>query len=238
MKLDDIHTVYWKERREWVASQRQNKSGWVAPLVLVAVVGGFLPYQLKTLWTTSMVSILVAMWVIFFRVTNTIADSIAGERERHTLEALMITPLPAYAIVWGKMLAAVRNTGPVMLLAMVVALGTSNGRTLLAHWHMYSLPVLIGILLDGGLAGLVAAAVGIWISVHSRTVRQAQQTLSVLSLLFLIIPTLINNTVHLPLMSVLATHDLSRTIAALSLGLILAGGILVVIAQRSFQAHP
>lgn len=233
--LDDIRTVYWKERREFAAAQRGKKIGWMTTLVLIAVVGGILPYQLRSVWTTSVVSIIVAMWVMFFRVTNAIADSVVGERERHTLEALVITPLPRYAIVWGKMLAAVTNTGLSMLLAMAVALVVSNINTLPHHWHNYSSAVLFGIIVDGGLAALLAAAIGVWISAYSSTTRQAQQILSSVALLLMLTPLMLHSVIPLSLTTLMATHHLTRLILIGSLGLILAGGILVIIAQRSFQ---
>lgn len=232
MILNDVCTVYWKEHREWVAAQRSTKSRWVTAGVLVAIVGGVLPYQLHTLWTTSVVSILIAMWVMFFRVTNTIADSIAGERERHTLEALVITPLPPLAIVAGKIAAAVRNTGPTMLVAMGVGLIASNWARGAAPWHVYSLPVLSGIILDGGLAGLVAGGVGVLISAHSRTARQAQQTLSILSFLLLIIPSLFTHALHVSLDSFLIPSHPGRLVAVLSLGLIAAAAGLVALISR------
>ena len=234
VKIDDIRTVYWKERCEFVAAQRDKKVGWMTPLVLVVVVGGILPYQLRSTWTTSGASILVGMWVMFFRVTNAMADSIVGERERHTLEALVITPLPRYAIVWGKMLAAITNTAWSMLLAMIVALVVSNAPTF-HPWHNYSLIVLVGIMVDGALAALFAAGIGVTISVYSSTTRQAQQILSSVALLLMLMPLGLQTVAHVSFTSWLTSHHLTQLILDGSVVLILGVGIMVVIAQRSFQ---
>ncbi len=227
--------VFWKERREQAGARQRKHSGWLNTLVLVALVGGLLPDQLKPVWTTSWIPIFVAMWVMFYRVANTIADSVAGERERHTLESLVSTPLPSQAIVWGKIMAAVVSAAPAMLLAMTVALGTSNGYTLIHPWHVYTVAVMVGIVLDGVLAGVLAAGAGMWISVKSRTTRHAQQTLSGLSLLLWFLPIGVNRGLHGSLTSPQHLQHLGWVVIGVSAGLSLIGGVAVFMAQRSLR---
>jgi ABC-2 type transport system permease protein len=123
-------------------------------------------------------------------VGSAVADSIAGERERHTLETLLASRLPDRAILLGKMVAAVTYGWGLVLVMLLMSLVTVNltartGPLLLFPWRFaVGAPLLA--LLGAGLA----ATVGVLISLRAPTVRQAAQTLNVGVLLLVFIPVL------------------------------------------------
>jgi ABC-2 type transport system permease protein len=113
-------------------------------------------------------------------VTAVIADSFAGERERHTLETLLATRLSDRSILFGKTAASIAYGWLISFACIVAGAITVN----VSNWHgqvfMFNdaaswLVVVLGPPL---LSGAVATA-GVLVSLHAATVRQAQQTLSV-----------------------------------------------------------
>ena len=114
-----------------------------------------------------------------------VADSFAGERERHTLESLFATPLSDAALVLGKLAACVLMVFLAMpvfiLLAVVAAAIKSSGAVL----HQPALgPLALETLLLALLAALVIGAVGLQVSLRAGSVRNALQgiTLAILAL--------------------------------------------------------
>ncbi len=113
-------------------------------------------------------------------VTAVIADSFAGERERHTLETLLATRLSDRAILFGKIAASIAYGWLMAMLCVLVGTITEN----VAHWEGHvllyrdSASWLVLLLAPPLTAGAVATA-GVLVSLHATTVRQAQQTLMV-----------------------------------------------------------
>ena len=92
------------------------------------------------------------------------ADSISGERERETLESLLLTPVPRREIVLGKLLAAV-SVWPVMLIVAIP--------------YMWALRLGTGLFSDAFLSGLLVgtllvvafASLGMLVSLFSASNR-------------------------------------------------------------------
>ncbi|WP_053959879.1 hypothetical protein [Sulfobacillus thermosulfidooxidans] len=85
------------------------------------------------------------------------------------------------------------------------------------------------------MAGLLAASLGVWISLGTHTVRQAQSILSVVSLLLLLIPTMVNNAAHQWLAALMTTRHPDHIIVILTLGLVILDSGFIVIAQKNFR---
>ncbi len=102
--------------------------------------------------------------------------------ERHTLESLLATRLPDRAIYLGKVGAAVAYGWATSLAALLLGLVTTNLRFRGDGLLLYSPDMAISIVLLTLLISLLAAAVGVLVSLRASTVRQAQQTLSLASL--------------------------------------------------------
>jgi ABC-2 type transport system permease protein len=99
-------------------------------------------------------------------VLITAADVVSGERDRGTLEPLLVTPAPREAVVLGKAVAALSLWGAAFLCAVpyvwYLGRGTKLGAT-----------PLLGGLVVGTVLALFSAAIGVAISAVSTTSRMS-----------------------------------------------------------------
>jgi ABC-2 type transport system permease protein len=188
--IGDILTVAWKEWRELLQLGGNLRGGRLSLIILLGVFGVFLPLQAGADWVQSPATVFYWGWVPLMLVSGAVADSFAGERERHTLETLLASRLPDSAILLGKMLAAVAYGWGLVIVMLVLSLLTVNlsartGPLLLFPWRFaVGAPLLA--LLGAGLA----ATGGVLVSLRASTVRQAAQTLNVAVLLLVFVPVL------------------------------------------------
>src|SRR5678816_1960154 len=105
--MRDLRTVIWKEWREFRDQLFKLKRGGLSALVIVVLLGLITPLQLGPSWIASPLMLFYWPFLAGSMVSTLIADAVAGERERHTLETLLATRLPDASILLGKMLAAV-----------------------------------------------------------------------------------------------------------------------------------
>jgi ABC-2 type transport system permease protein len=181
--ITDAVTVFRKEWKEIVSGA--GGRGRISILIVVLVFGFLLPLQLGRTWAESPVLLAYWAWVPMFLVISVIADSFAGERERHTLETLLASRLPDQAILVGKIAAAMAYGVGITWVSLV--LGTVTVTLSHGHGHFIIFPALH----LGGIIGLsllgsaLAACVGVLVSLRAETVRQAQQTLSIVMLVLL-----------------------------------------------------
>jgi len=188
--MGDVLTVAWKEWRELLQLGGSHRGGRFSLAILIGVFGVFLPLQAGAEWVQSPATVFYWGWVPLMLVGSAVADSFAGERERHTLETLLASRLPDSAILLGKMFAAVTYGWGLVLIMLVLSLVTVNlaartGQLLVFPWRFaVGAPLLA--LLGAGLA----ATAGVLVSLRAATVRQAAQTLNIGVLLLIFIPVL------------------------------------------------
>lgn len=184
--MADVATVAWKESKE-ILSMGGNR-GKLGPLVFIAIFGIVLPLQMGPAWVYSPLVLVYWVWVPMFLVTSVIADSFAGERERHTLETLLASRLSDRAILFGKVGAAIGYGAGLTWASLLLGLVTVNlayGEGMLL---LYPLPVGLGIVGFTLLGAGLAAGAGVLVSLRASTVRQAQQTLSIAIMALLFVP--------------------------------------------------
>jgi len=176
--IADVLTVAWKELREMLTfgdSRGRNK---LSLLVILAVFGVVVPLQSGREWVTSPVSAMVWAWMPYMWVYSVVADSFAGERERHTLEALLATRLSDRAILFGKLLAALAYgftlTWSILLVSLVTINIAVRGEGLLLFSPLMTIGALVFSILISGLS----ASIGVLVSLRASSVRQAQQWMS------------------------------------------------------------
>ncbi len=188
--MSDILTVTWKELKEFLVQRGSVRATLTNVLLMMVVFGVILPLQSGRAWVESPVSLVTWAWMPLFLVTGMIADSFAGERERHTLETLLASRLSDRVILLGKMLAAVSYSLTMTVLLLVVGLVTVN----LSNWTgtvaMYPLLTIVGFLIFGILGAALVAGIGVLVSLRAGTVRQAAQSLSIGILLLVWLPIL------------------------------------------------
>jgi ABC-2 type transport system permease protein len=176
----DFATVFWKEWKEIVLERSAGGSGSYRPLILIAVLGIFVPFQMGPGRFFSATGLLMPTFFSAIVITTVIADSFAGERERHTLETLLASRLSDRAILFGKIAASIAYGWLMSFSCILAGAITVN----VAHWHgkilmFHDTASWLIILLGPPLMGGVVATAGVLVSLHSATVRHAQQTLSV-----------------------------------------------------------
>lgn len=172
--INDVKVVVWKEWREHILQYGSVTKWLLSSLMLVGLIGIFLPLQFGRTAVES-VSLLFWMWIPLLIIINSMADSIAGERERHSLETLLASRLPDRAILLGKIAVPVFQSWLGMLIGAVLALITVNLTKSEGQLIMYPAPVAFGIVAIPLAGGLLVAGIGVIASAHAATVRQAYQ---------------------------------------------------------------
>jgi ABC-2 type transport system permease protein len=188
--IGDVLTVAWKEWRELLQVGGNVRGGRFSLVILLGVFGVFLPLQSGAEWVESPAMAFYWGWVPLMLVGSAVADSFAGERERHTLETLLASRLPDSAILLGKMGAAISYGWGLVLLMLVLSLVTVNLTARTGPLLMFPLAFAVGAPLLALLGAGLAATAGVLVSLRSPTVRQAAQTLNVGVLLLIFIPVL------------------------------------------------
>jgi len=237
--MSDVLTVTWKEVKELLAMGGNLKGGRIGMVIMVVVFGVFLPLQTGRGWVTSPLTIAYWAWVPLMLVTGVIADSFAGERERHTLETLLASRLPDRAILFGKVAAAIAYGWGFMVLMFIVGLVTVN----LAHGHgqllLYSWSFTLGAFLCGLLTSGLAASAGVLVSLRAATVRQAAQSLSIGIMLCIFVPAFgipaLPKTWKASLMQVAMTLSVAQWIAAVCIALVAIDAVLLLAAMARFK---
>ncbi len=186
--IGDVLTVAWKEWRELLQFGGSLRGGRFSLLILVGVFGVFLPFQAGADWVESPATVFYWGWVPLMLVGSAVADSFAGERERHTLETLLASRLPDAAILLGKIAAAVSYGWGLVLVMLVLSLVTVNLTARTGPWLLFPWRFAIGAPLLALLGAGLAATAGVLVSLRAQTVRQAAQTLNVGVLLLVFIP--------------------------------------------------
>jgi ABC-2 type transport system permease protein len=176
----DFATVLWKEWKEIVLERSAGGSGSYRPLLVMIVLGILVPLQMGPERFFSATGLLIPTFFSAIVITAVIADSFAGERERHTLETLLASRLSDRAILLGKIAASIAYGCVISISCVVIGVITVN----IANWHgrilmFHDVASWLILLLGPPLLGGVVATSGVLVSLHSSTVRHAQQTLGV-----------------------------------------------------------
>ena len=237
--MSDIRAVFWKEWRELLEQFSSLRRGGLAMLLLVAIFGVMLPWQMGLFWLHG--ALMLGYWPFAGSslVVNVIVDAFAGERERHTLETLLASPLTDRGILLGKYFAAASHGVAIVLLNLVVGLVTVNlvhGGGRLEVWEPMR---LFQIVLLTILGSLFIAGIGVIISLRASSARQAHQTFGIAIIAIILTPAILVSA--LPAAWERELSDWSRTLSAESVAwraalLLLALNVLALAgAQRRFR---
>lgn len=236
--IADIWTVAGKELREIFTFGDARGRSKFSLLILIGVFGIFFPLQSGREWVTSPMSIMVWGWMPFLWVTGIVADLFAGERERHTLEALLATRLSDQSILFGKLLAAMTygfSLTWLVLLSSIVTINVVYGREgLLFYPPETTIGALVFSILVSGLSG----SIGVLVSLRAGSVRQAQQTMSI-GMLVLFLPFMLIQFIPRSWLETAGNFLVSVEPIQIAIGLaillVIVEGILIAIAKRLFQ---
>jgi len=220
----DIAAVFWKEWKEiltWGGTRSR-----FSLLILVGVLGILLPLQFGREWFGGLMPLVMWVWIPTYLVASTVADSVAGERERRTLETLLASRLPDSAILLGKLAAAVSYGVALSWIIMLIGAVTVNIAARGAGQVLFYAPDMLAAALGLSILGAgLAAGAGILVSLRASSVRQAQQTLSITMLLLLMAPVLLTR--YLPPATAAQLAAIQAALKPLNVLLYLGGALLV-----------
>ena len=181
--MSDILAMVWKESKDVLF-----QGGWrslIRPLFVIGIMGMYLPLQFGSQWVAlTPLGMLLLLWIPFFLVISFIGDAIAGERERHTLETLLASRMSDRAILLGKVVATVLYAWGMSILSLLLGLVLVDLFRTQGNWMFYPLGLFVVALVLSLLAGMLATSAGVLVSLKVATVRQAQQILSVSTIVF------------------------------------------------------
>lgn len=241
--IADIWTVMRKELRELLFQRSSmrgaGRGGWLNLAIIAVVFGIFLPLQLGTDWVNSPIVLIYWAWVPLFLVSGVIADSFAGERERHTLETLLASRLSDQAILFGKIAAGIAYGCGLTFISLLLGVVTVNVTRWSGSVLFYPARIAAGgVVLSLFGAGLAATA-GVLVSLRATSVRQAAQTMSLAIMILLFVPIL--GLQALPaawkarLAQAVTTLDLTQVILAGLAVLVVLDAITLAAAMARFQ---
>jgi ABC-2 type transport system permease protein len=173
--MNDIRTMIWKETKDSIL--QGGLTALVRPMLLMGILGIIFPLRFGLQWL-ALAPIVVGIVVYFplLLVLSFVGDSIAGERERHTLETLLASRISDSAIVLGKIIVTTVYAWSTALLGLLLGLVVANLSKGQGSWQFYThVDLLLEVLGLSLLTGLLGASGGVLISMRSATVRQAQQ---------------------------------------------------------------
>ncbi len=186
--IRDLGTVCWKEIRELLHQAGTVRKTLRSLAFMLAVFGLFLPWQIGRALVETPAAIMPWIWVPFMLVSGVVADSFAGERERHTLETLLASRLPDEAILLGKVLTATLYGWTFAVVSAAVGLVTVNVFHGDGSIVLYPPELAIALLVFGFLGSALMACAGVLVSLRAATTRQAAQTLSLAIVGVLFVP--------------------------------------------------
>lgn len=236
--IEDIATLLWKEMKELIQQQGKMRGGAIGMLFFIGVFGVFMPLQTGPEWVNSVIPLIYWSWIPFLLVSSVIADSFAGERERHTLETLLASRLSDKAILFGKIAAAIAYGWGLTMVCVLLSIVSVNlafsEREFLFYPPKSSLAIFSFSLLIAGLA----TGIGILVSLRAATVRQAQQTFSVAFFLLFIpmfIVPLLPEEHRIKIMEFLMKANVEQLAIAAGVLLLVLDGVLIWMAMLRFK---
>jgi ABC-2 type transport system permease protein len=145
-------------------------------------LGVLLPVQTGEGWVSNPLNMVWWVWVPLLMVTYIVTDTFAGERERHTLETLLASRLSDKTILFGKILSVVLYGWGIAIIGIITSLIAVNISAGEGRLLMYSPRSGLALLALTFLFSLLSSVVGVFVSLRSSTVRQAQQITGLMAL--------------------------------------------------------
>lgn len=208
----------WQELNGQLSKRRANR--WVG-VALFFVTGTMLRLSSESSWTDGTTVLLFWLMIPYLFTSQMIADSFAGERERHTLETLLASPLPDRAIYYGKLLTPTLVVWVGIQLWILYTLLVFNLSAFGDGVQMFMLEVVISGPILSFLMALTISAVGVLASLHAPSVQSAQTRIGMILMVIFAVPLVAGGVVFtLPAEQIQAIID-----ALSSLGLV--GGLVI-----------
>jgi ABC-2 type transport system permease protein len=177
--IPDILAIAQKEWRE-LLRQDVDRKGLALRLALIAIAAVALARTAGPDFGASWATVFLIPFLAAFAVIPVVTDTIAGERERQTLETLLASRIPDAALLFGKYLAHVVYGSALGLAVLAVCLVVAWTRYASSPlFEVRPLVLFTAVGLTPIAAGLIAA-VGIHVSLRASTTKHATQAMGLL----------------------------------------------------------
>jgi ABC-2 type transport system permease protein len=229
--MSDILTMVWKESKDVLF-----QGGWrslIRPLIVVGLIGVYVPLQFGAQWVDlTPIAMVILLWVPFFVIISFIGDVIAGERERHTLETLLASRMPDRAILLGKVATSVLYGWGMGVLSLLISLLLVDLFRTQGKWLFYPLDLFVDAIVLSLLVSVLGTSAGVLISLRVSTARQAQQILSIGTMVFVFGTVIALNAVPANLLSSLTYSQFLLIVIAV---IAVLDAILLALSLASFR---
>jgi ABC-2 type transport system permease protein len=195
------------------------------------------------MFTSAAPIVVNGLFLPYMILASIIADSFAGERERHTLETLLASRLSDRAILFGKVGAAVAYGWAVGLIAALVQAVVANLSQKNARHgeglEFYPAGTVVAIVVLALLTSLLFANVGCLVSLRAASARQAQVNLSLGFIVLVFTPfiifQLLPHQAQDAILAALNSANPSEAFLTFAGGLLALAIVLLLIAMARFQ---
>lgn len=175
--FDDIAAVVWKERRSQFRV-RGSRLRFLMMLLSPLLLATIFPITWGPDWLAEVPPLAISVITSVILVAVMVPESIAGERERHTLETLLASRLPDRAILAGKLLVPLAVGWGASIIAVLWSAVIVN----VAHWEgevlFFTPPIILGSLALSFLMATLTAGAGVFVSLKAATAQEAAQILT------------------------------------------------------------
>jgi len=237
--LNDIITIIQKDLKEILSTRGSRKSSLIYLGIVIALIGVLMPLQSGPLWLSEPILSLVWSWFPVFLMISMVTDSIAGERERNTLETLLASRLSDRAILFGKIAGAVVYGWSISIIGNLLAVITINLRFSNGSFQFYPLNLFLVLLFLPLAIGILMSSLGVLVSLNAPTARAAYQKLSLAMLALWFLPMIFMNvapeSMKIQVNQFFNTTNLVQ-LAGIGIGvLVILNIVLIRIAMQKFQ---
>jgi ABC-2 type transport system permease protein len=230
--VSELFTVLRKELTELLSERHSRRGVVIQSSISIAVLGVVMPSSAAAAWHAGHPSAVLFFFFLPGMLAATVAaDGFAGERERHTLETLLATPLGDRSILLGKAAAAVAFAIGVATLALAAAVATIS----FSDKALFIPPPILIVAALGAALGsaLVIAGGAVIVSLYIPVARAAQQVAAFSSLVLAGLTTVLWRALGLP---VTWPAILRADVALIGIGLcVLAAASLLFRRSRFFE---
>jgi ABC-2 type transport system permease protein len=177
--IDQIRAMIWKEWKEVLLQRDRSRTDRLLRTSVAVSVFAILVWRVGMAFVDRPSLLLMPAFILVFCVIAIVADSFAGERERHTLETLLASRISDDAILIGKIASAMVLVWGLMFMMLIAGLVEVNLMRSADGILIFPMHRVISTLAFTFLACLFVSCVGVFVSLHTSTVRQATQVLNI-----------------------------------------------------------
>ena len=240
----NFHAMLWKE---WLGIKSMFLppnfflSGIWGLMVVIIAFGIYEPFKTGPDWIFSPIMLFSSVILIPFCISGTMTpDSFAGERERHTLEPLLATPLSDQVLLYGKIVFPASLGWTASMVAMLAGIFAANNFTLSSNLFMSRIDTILFTSVGSLAFSIFITILGVAASLHALNVMQAQLKLATAIFPLLLIPAfLIGPFSPIQLRSaasqLLLSISVNHLLLWVTVGTMAVNGILVMITQARFH---